>query len=336
MNKYTPGFFALAAFLVSCGDNQYQYIEGQTMGTAYHITAEVGGQIAVDSLLSAINKEVNTYDPGSVISLLNTARDTFFVSQNARHFWQNWSRAEEVYNASSGFFDPTIMPLVNYWGFGPALSRLVSMKDSSVVDSLMRFVGFSRFEANLEQGWIVKPDPRSELDFSAIAKGYAVDQVGELLERQGASNFMVEIGGEVLVKGVNPKGQEWRIAINEPLPDSDPFVFADVISISNLAMASSGNYRNFKVLDGQLYGHTLNPLSGFPAENDLLGVTVLSKSCIYADAYATACMAMGYVKALAMMESLPGYEVAFYLVRSDGAVDKRYTDGFIQFLVESQ
>lgn len=327
--------FSLIILCLGCNTKEFTHIEGETMGTRYRITADLSSPVNVDSLLEMINAEVNTYDPTSIISVFNQAVKTVHISRDRIHFWTNLNMARDIYNLSGGYFDPTIMPLVNYWGFGPAMKRPVLEKDSSAVDSLLQLVGFDKLVFKENTDTIEKENKLMELDFSALAKGYAVDMVAEYVRTQGSQNFLVEIGGEVVVRGYNSSGKPWKLAINEPRVDADVYTFIDVVEISDMAMASSGNYRNYYEVNGDLYGHTLDPITGFPAKNDLLAVTILAESCIYADALATACMAMGYNKSIVIIENLPGVEAAFYLADTKGVIIKKYSNGFIQYRSKS-
>ena len=226
--------------------NEYHKFRGETMGTYYNIIYELPKTIdrtelkqEVDLLLTEINDEVSTYISSSLISQVNnSAKDIVFEKHNG-HFKTNLEISTDLYEITDGYFDPTVMPLVNFWGFGYTAKVAVSEIDSSVIDSIMAYVGYEKIGYRSENNTLFIDAYKGELDFSAIAKGYAVDRIGELLRHKGALNFFVEIGGEVLVKGFNDKGQKWVIGINEPSPDAKLNDLIEYLSISNKALASS-------------------------------------------------------------------------------------------------
>jgi len=236
----------------------------------------------------------------------------------------------EVSRHSDGIFDITCAPLINVWGFG------FSKKDSvtpAMIDSLKTFVGYQK--VHLEGNKIVKEDPRLLLNCSAIAKGYACDVIARLLEKEGVENYMVDIGGEVVMKGVNPNGICWRIGINVPEDDSTNTKnqYDEIVQLCKKgAIATSGNYRNFYIKDGKKYAHTIDPRTGYPAEQNILSATIVAEECITADAYATAFMAMGLEKARQMADSIPGIE--YYVIYSDeeGKHQVEYSEGMLPYL----
>ena len=218
------------------------------------------------------------------------------------------------HGATDGAFDPTVAPLVNAWGFGFKSGQL---PDSAQVDSLLALVGLRHIR--LQEGRVVKDNPLSILDFSAIAKGYGVDRAADVLRSHGIKNFMVEIGGEVVTEGTNEKGEAWRIGINKPVEDSTSVnaELQEVISLSGKAVATSGNYRNFYVKDGRKIAHTINPLTGYPVQQDILSSTVIASTCAEADAFATAFMVMGLKKAQEVLASQPALE-AYFIYTDEG------------------
>lgn len=288
----------------------YQVIGAKTMGTSYTIKADMPAsfplQTVADSILRAINLSVSTYIPNSVISILNTdsmavtgytdGPDSILVYRLPvdPHFMKNFSISKKYHNDSHGYFDPTVMPLVNYWGFGTTEKKAVKEADSMKVRSLMERVGFKKWILTADSiNMTLRKPAGSQLDFSAVAKGYAVDYLAEHLESEGAENYMVEIGGEVRTKGMNPDGKNWSIGLSRPMPEASQLDFQAVITVENMALASSGNYRNYYKVGERYYGHEINPNTGYPEMNDLLGVSVLARECAAADAMATAFMVMG-------------------------------------------
>jgi len=287
-------------------------------------------QKGIDSLLIAINNEVSTYIPSSVISRYNNNSGVFMLNSGANHFNKNWAVSQKVYKNTDGYFDPTVMPLINFWGFGYTEKKAQEAVDSSIVTEMMTYVGLDKVQ--LKNFNLNKPHPNAQLDFSAIAKGYAVDEIGKYLDAKGLENYLVEVGGETLAQGLNAKGQKWNIGINTPKADADIRDFELVVGITNKALASSGNYRNFHIVGDKMYGHTINPMTGYPSLNDLLGVSVIADECMIADAYATSFMSMGLEKAKNLVENLENIEACFLTGEADGRINKTYSNGFIQFV----
>ncbi|MEM9992375.1 MAG: FAD:protein FMN transferase, partial [Bacteroidota bacterium] len=237
--------------------SRYQKVQGKTMGTTYNVTyrGKAGKQAAIDSVLSVVNKDVNTYDPKSTISLFNQAQVGSDLSEKRhRHFINNYKTAVQVAKATQGAFDPTVMPLVNYWGFGYTPKKPVTKVDSLAVDSLLQLVGLDKI--SYRNTILQKTIPAVQLDFSALAKGYGVDEIGRMLEADSIQNYMVEIGGEVRARGVNSKGKAWTIGINRPAEGAATSDLQASLALKNQSVATSGNYRNFYEIDGVKYSHT--------------------------------------------------------------------------------
>ena len=269
-------------------------IQGQTMGTNYSIKYEDAQQrnfkSAIDSLLDVFNQSVNHYLPDSEITRFNRGDSLYF---ELPYFYPVLERSQEIAQITDGAFDPTVAPLVNAWGFGPEGGEL---PDSVAVDSLLQLVGFDKVRFNRE--YVVKQEPHVQLNFSAVAKGYGVDVVADYLSQQGVKNMMVEIGGEVVARGVNPQGETWRIGIDSP---EQPGRMTAAIALDNQALATSGNYLNYYERDGQKYAHTINPRTGYPVQHSVLSASVIAPTCMTADAYATAFMVMGLEKLKAVL-----------------------------------
>jgi len=342
-------FFLLAGLLFSCasesGQQQaplpYLTLEGQTMGTYYRVTygdaQQRDFQVSIDSLLQAINLEVSTYIPAATISRFNQAESRFNLRTDPRsgeagayanrHFLPNFLKAKEVFAQTEGYFDPTVMPLVNFWGFGYTPKKPVEQADSAKVQELLLLVGFDQVELAVqgEDTLLQKARPDVQLDFSAIAKGYGVDEVGRFLAAQGIDNFLVDIGGEAVGRGRSPRGDAWRIGINKPQEDAAVDEIQVAVPLDNRAIATSGNYRNFYEVDGVKYSHTINPKTGFPERNTLLSASVFAADCMTADAYATAFMAMGLERAFALASQLPDIEAYFLYGLPNGGMAARYT-----------
>jgi thiamine biosynthesis lipoprotein len=312
----------------------YQTIEGEAQGSYYRITyADSAGRDftpQVEKLLDDMNMEVSTYLDSSIISRFNTASGTdFSFSAKSRYFLDNYLKSREVFRESAGAFDPTVMPLVSYWGFG-AKPKKISAVDSLKVDSLLRFVGLTQImmlPKGRDSVILRKELPGVQLDFNAIAQGYTVDEVGRLLEANGVFHYLVDIGGEVLAKGRNPRGKDWTIGINTPREDGQTEEIFATVPLRNRALATSGNYRKFYEVDGVKYSHTINPRTGYPERNTLLSASVFAPDAMSADAYATACMVLDAQNGMAMIERLENLEAYFIIGKPDGSMGVQYSSG---------
>ena len=314
----------------------YQRIEGEIFGTFYHIIYDDPQQRDLQpellEVLGAFNHSLSTYDPNSTISKINQSQDSAMLDDYMKEVYVN---AQLISENSNGAFDMTVAPLVNYWGFGFDARDVQQKKYAAAqIDSIKTFVGFSK--TKIKGNTIIKDDPRIQLDASAIAKGYGVDVAASFLASKGCKNYMVEIGGEVVTLGKNPKGLDWRIGINKPI-DSPVAIDNSLqakVSLSGKAMASSGNYRQFYMLDGKKYSHTINPITGYPVSHNLLASSVIADRCLTADGYATACMVLGVEKSLEMAKRTP--EIEAYLIYEDENKEIKtvYSDGFASYLID--
>lgn len=313
--------------------NKDLYFEesGTVFHTMYHIKYQAPQILTeqIDKELQAFNLSLNPFNPNSVIAKVNK-NESVEVDE---WFIQVFNKAQEVSEKSGGVFDITCAPLVNLWGFG--FSKMDSITPQ-MIDSIQSFVGYQK--VHLDGKTIVKDDPRLLLNCSAIAKGYASDVIARLLERAGVENYMVEIGGEVTMKGVNANGDCWRVGINKP--DDKNGLQNDIEEVVQLCkkggVATSGNYRNYYVKDGKTYAHTIDPRTGYPAEQNILSATIVANDCMTADAYATAFMAMGMEKAQLMAASIP--EIEYFIIYADenGRHQVEYSKGMIQYLPNRQ
>ena len=261
-------------------ETPYQTDHGMVFGTVYNITyqSEKNLQEDVEQALSQVDGEFSMFNEKSTVAAINRGEEP----QRSAMFNEVFELAQRVSDDTDGAFDITVAPLVNAWGFG---FKHEQMPTKEQVDSLLKI--------------------RSQLDFSAIAKGYGCDIVARVLANQGVANYMVEIGGEVVTKGHNPKGQQWRIGITKPIEDSlatESSQLQAVLAVNDMAMATSGNYRKFYYKDNRRYAHTIDPRTGYPVQHDLLSATVMAPTCAMADAYATAFMVLGMEKAKAVLK----------------------------------
>ena len=303
--------------------------EGMVFGTVYKITYQHADDLQKDikEALMEVDNSLSPYNPHSIISRINHNQDTLLNE----HFTHVFELAQQISAETKGAFDITVAPLVNAWGFGFKHSIDI---EPSVIDSLRQFVGYEKIR--MENGKIVKADERIMLDCSAIAKGYGVDRVAHLLDKKGVEHYMVDIGGEVVVKGKNPRMKTWRIGINKPIEDSLSInqELQTILEVSNVGMATSGNYRKFYYKDGKRYAHTIDPRIGTPVQHSILSATVISKDCTTADAYATAFMVMGREEAQAFCEAHPELNAYFICDGKDGGYEIYYTEGMRRFMIE--
>lgn len=304
---------------------------GEALGTSYTIQYESTKDFheEIKDIYRRVNQSMSTYLPDSDISKINHHNAEIIVDSL---FVEVFQASLKVWEDSGGFFDPTVGPLINAYGFGP--EKKLNEIDDAKIDSLLTFVGLEKVSLTVD-GKIVKQDPRIYLDFNAIAKGYTVDLVGRLLESKRVKNYLVEIGGELLSKGVNPdKNTEWVVAIDNP-EQLENRIILKTLKLKDIAMATSGNYRKFYIdsVSGEKFVHSINPKTGKAQKNNILSVSVLAKTCMYADAYATAFMVMDFEasKALLSKENLEAYIV--YL-DSEGEMQEYATEGFLRNSIE--
>lgn len=330
MNKkslFTLFFVAVAVFFLCYDfpkDKEYQHRDGLVFGTVYSITysnsdnQDLSQQIT--DALDAVNNSLSMFNKESVISKINNNQPVVLDSL----FLTVWEKGQYVSRCTDGAFDMTVAPLVDLWGFGLKNREKV---ESVAVDSVRQYVGYDL--AVLKDGVISKSYPEMRIDAGAIAKGYACDVVADTLEAYGCTDFCVEIGGELVVKGVNPKGANWHIAINKPLEDSLCLnrEIQDVIELTNCGMATSGNYRNYYEMDGKKYSHTIDPRTGYPVQHSLLSATIVAPDCMTADAWATACMVGGLENAKVWVKDNPEIK-GYFIYEEDGVLKVWKSEGF--------
>ncbi|NLN95343.1 MAG: FAD:protein FMN transferase [Bacteroidales bacterium] len=305
--------------------------QGAAQGTYYDISyfdnQERNFQKEIDSLLDAFNFSVSVYEPNSIISKINrdetdTEADDWFITV--------FRKAYEVAEATDGYFDFSVGPLVNAWGFG--FSDRLHL-DRNTIDSLLKLVGYRNFK--LENNRIIKAVPGAQIDFNAIAKGYAVDVVAQFIESKGVSRYLVDIGGEVIAHGRKPNGTLWKVGVEKPSEDQNSSrELKAIVELENMAIATSGNYRRFYIEDGVRYSHTIDPFTGYPVQHSLLSVSVLAEDCMTADAYATAFMVMGVEKTIEFLKIRKDLE-AFLIYSENGEELQTWiSEGFRSKIVE--
>lgn len=302
-NLNIPLIFAILLTLAACGGKtdttEWHKKEGLIWNTSFHITfngPEALGDSAV-AVLNRVGKSLSVFDPSSLVSRVN-ANDSTPVNTD---FIRVYVMSKKINRASHGAFDPTLSPLITAWGFGKGHQATA---DTLRLDSLLQFVGISK--TRLSHDALIKDDPRIEFNFSAIAKGYGCDAVAEMFRNAGVSDFLIEIGGEVMTSGKNPDGGKWRISIDRPILSADREIHESqqIILLADQGVATSGNYRNFHTEGNNVYGHTISPSTGRPVATDILSATVVAPTAMEADGLATAFMAMGSEKAQKLNNSL--------------------------------
>ncbi len=343
LNKMVRGTFysiTLCFFLLaSCVENlpnkettlKKEQITGETMGTTFSVSYwdSTGIDLLLDlqNLLLEINNSVSTYIEDSEISRFNYG-DSLFVKKDG-HFARNFLLAKEIHKKTGGWFNPAVMPLVNYWGFGYNKKEIVTDVDSAFVKTLLKLVVFDSITIGEKEDHclFLKHKAGVELDFSAIAKGDAVDEVGRLLEQLGIHNYFVEIGGEVRARGKTATGFYWRTGIRVPKENANARDLQTAVELSNLSLATSGNYENYyeDKTTKVKYAHTINPHTGYPEKNTLLSASVFARDCATADAFATAFMAMGLKKAYSLASQLPEIDAYFVFSDINGDLKEKYT-----------
>lgn len=288
----------------------YQKSADFVFGTSFHVTYQCDSDLteSIKTELMKVDASLSPFNEESVISAINNNKEV----RPDQMFIEVFNLAMGISKDTDGAFDITVAPLVNAWGFG---FKNGSQPSKQQVDSLMQIVGYQK--VRLTDGIVMKHDPRIMLDCSAIAKGYGTDRVAKLLRSRGVENFMVEIGGEIVTRGVNPDRKPWKIGVTKPTDDSlhVGHELQTILNVTNKAMATSGNYRNFYYKGGKKYAHTIDPKTGYPVQHSILSATVITKSCAVADAYATSFMVMGLEKAQKVLERHP--ELMAYFIYSD-------------------
>jgi FAD:protein FMN transferase len=305
-------------------------VEGKTMGTTYHITYfdrhNRDFKNSIDSLLVVVNKSINNYDSTSEVSQFNQSKEGITIK--LPYFFPPVEKSREVFQASGGAFDPTVMPLVNAWGFG-AGKRI--NPDSVQVDSIKNFVGFEKVRFTQDSIW--KSDPRVQLDFGGIGQGYGADVITHFLKSKGISNLLVELGGEGMALGKNLKtGKSWEIGILDPNSTYENQFFKAYVALTDRSFTTSGNYFNYREIDGKKYSHTIDPQTGFPAQHAILSASVFATDCVTADAWATSLMVLGHEKAIEILKNHPELEVLLMYSSADGTVDTFITPGIQPFI----
>ncbi len=341
---------AISIVLVSCSTDvkkshpeitNVQSIKGETQGTTYAIKiVDAPTQIDkddIDSLLRDFDLSLSGYIHESTVSQFNAEANQFVVPQNDKYFIPCLELSMRIFEETNGAFDPTVLPLMEIWGF---LKDGKNIPSQNQIDSTLRFVGFQsgklwRWNKEIAPLTLVKLHPNLQFDFNAIAQGYSVDVIGSYLRQKGCLNFYVEIGGEIYVSGKNPDGKAWRLGVDKPVSTNigdKKRVISAILEVQDRGVATSGNYRKFYEKNGKIYAHTLNPKTGKPAENELLSATVIGPSVGAADGVATAIMVMGLEKAKAFLRKYPEYDALLIYTDAKNELFSFSTAGMEKYL----
>jgi thiamine biosynthesis lipoprotein len=325
-----------AAFIIpwcaGTGTARELVLTGATMGTTYHIkvVTEPGKdgknlQSRIDQRLKQLNGSMSTFQTDSEISRFNRlqAVDTEFAVSS--DFLAVMLAADAVYRLTDGAWDGTVKPLVDLWGFGPS-GPIQEAPSAQAVAAALKKVGFEQIEVSAK-GFLKKRLAAVTIDLASIAKGYGVDQVSQLIEGMGFRNYLVEIGGEVYVSGRRPDGKKWRVGINQPLKTAAANAVYKALELENQAMATSGDYRNFEMIDGRAYSHIIDPRNGYPVNHGVVSTSVVAPNCTLADGLATAMMVMGPEKGIALLNRLDSVDGLIIVQKADGSLENFWSRG---------
>ena len=310
-------FSLLSLLLISCGTDSsvYKRIQGDALGTTYNVIVQSelnSSKIkeSIDSIFEVVNNSMSTYRTNSIISRVNQSQNPVKVDY---HFIEVFRKSQEIWKLSNGYFDPTAGSIVNLYGMGPNTN--VQSINRYKIDSVMQYVGLDKVYLN-NQNEIVKAKGGVYIDFNAIAKGYSVDLIKDLLTKINSENFLIEVGGELITMGVNEKNTKWKVAIQNPIDLSSYYT---EISIDGMSLATSGNYRKFRIdsQTGIRYAHIVNPIDGKSMTNNILSASVVSRSCIEADAWATSLMLLDPIEATKIINKIEDTEVLILTAVND-------------------
>jgi len=327
----------LPLVLFSCSQEnkplKLQKQQGNALGTTYSILYFSPLKLSkveksLDSIFRVVNTSMSTYIPTSDISKINKGDSTVVVD---KMFEEVFELSKSIHKTTEGYFDPTVGKLVNAWGFGPKSLKL--KMTSNIVDSLKQYVGFSKVNLT-SKNTIKKQNSNIEIDFNAIAKGYCIDRIAAFLDAKKVKNYLIELGGELVSKGKHiDKKSSWIVGIDDP-NQKEIRTLISTLSLNNKAMATSGNYRKFRVdsITGKKYVHTINPLTGYTKPSNILSVSVLANNCATADAFATAFMAMPLKKTKRITQSRQDIEVYVLFLDSSNNVRTYISKGFEEVL----
>ena len=327
MNSLFKIISFLSLLLISCNVDSsfYKRIQGDALGTTYKVIvqSEYNSSVikqSIDSIFEVVNNSMSTYRTNSIISRVNQSQNPVEVDS---HFIEVFKKSQEIWKLSNGYFDPTAGSIVNLYGMGPNTN--VQSINRYKIDSVMQYVGLDKVYLD-QQNRIVKAKGGVYIDFNAIAKGYSVDLIKDLLMQINSENFLIEVGGELITMGKNEKNKKWKVAIQNPIDLSS---YYSEISLDGMSLATSGNYRNFRIdsQTGARYAHIVNPINGESMTNNILSASVVSSSCIEADAWATTLMLMDPIEATKIINNIADIEVLI-LTAIDDQITPIKSDGW--------
>ena len=316
----------LSLLLISCNvdSSNYKRIQGDAFGTTYQVIVQSESNSSkikqsIDSIFEVVNNSMSTYRSNSIISKVNQSQNPVKVDS---HFIEVFKKSKDIWKLSNGYFDPTAGSIVNLYGMGPN-NKLQSINEYKI-DSVMQYVGLDKVYLN-QQNFIVKTDENVYIDFNAIAKGYSVDLIKDLLISINSNNFLIEVGGELITMGVNEKNKKWKVAIQNPV---DLNSYYSEITLDGMSLATSGNYRKFRIDSetGVRYAHIVNPINGQSMSNNILSASVIANSCIEADAWATSLMLMDPMEAVEIINNIVDIEVLILTAVNDQIIPIKSDD----------
>ena len=316
----------LSLLLISCNvdSSNYKRIQGDAFGTTYQVIVQSESNSSkikqsIDSIFEVVNNSMSTYRSNSIISKVNQSQNPVKVDS---HFIEVFKKSKDIWKLSNGYFDPTAGSIVNLYGMGPN-NKLQSINKYKF-DSVMQYVGLDKVYLN-QQNFIVKTDENVYIDFNAIAKGYSVDLIKDLLINKNSNNFLIEVGGELITMCVNEKNKKWKVAIQNPV---DLNSYYSEITLDGMSLATSGNYRKFRIDSetGVRYAHIVNPIKGQSMSNNILSASVIANSCIEADAWATSLMLMDPMEAIEIINNIANIEVLILTAINDQIIPIKSDD----------
>jgi len=349
MQFYKTVYFLIFSIIIfqSCKDTSIPYykIEGPTMGTKYHITAQTDNpkklQQEVDSILNDFNNSMSAYIDSSTLSMFNASENIFCYDTKVDPYFEPiFLKSKEIYAKTNGAFNPSIAPLVNYYGFGYKEKKKLAVMDTSKIREILKLLVFNTLKLEkYENGkiCILKPNKAVMLDFNSLSPGFVCDVLAKYFEQTNIKNFMIDVSGEIRTLGVNDRKQPWVIGINKPIENAAETDVELPLELANKSMATSGNYRNTYESKGQKFAHIINPFTGMSQPTDILSATVIADDCVDADAYATAFMVLGLEKSLELVEQLNGIEACFiYDNEGDGIFEFKISSGFAKYYLHNE
>lgn len=306
----TWGVILITLFYSCSEESKFRYEEGVAWNTLYHITYKSDKDLtdSIIGIFKEIDSSLSPFNNNSTVSKINSNSDNKIDS----HFQKVYNESLKINRESDGSFDPTLGPVIKAWGFG--IGHEIT-SDTLRLDSLLQLVGINK--TKIENNRLIKQNPLIEFNFSALAKGYGVDCIALMLERNGVVDYLVEVGGEIRASGLNPNNKKWTIGIDKPDPDAKQGETTFSIQLDNGGLATSGNYRNYHKTNGKTFGHSISTKTGKPALSDVISATVAATSCMEADALATTCMVIGSEAALNLCTKL---RAGVMLIKTDGSI----------------